>query len=96
MARRSSKARRHPKSRPQGIIDLNPRGFGFVKTAEGEFFIPASKTLGAFPGDLVEVARISSHKDSHKHQSIYISKTRRPTGRVTKILMRANETVFGH
>lgn len=97
MARRSSKARRHPKSRPQGVIELNPRGFGFVKTAEGEFFIPASKTLGAFPGDLVEVSRISSHKDSRKHHSDdFASKNRRPTGRVTKILMRANETIFGH
>lgn len=97
MARRSSKARRHPKSKPQGVIDLNARGFGFVKTAEGEFFIPASKTMGAFPGDLVEVSRVSSHKESHKHSaSDYVNKNKLPTGRVTKILMRAQDTVFGH
>ena len=41
MARRSSKARKHPKSHPQGILEVAPRGFGFVKTAEGEYFIPA-------------------------------------------------------
>ena len=53
MARRSSKARRHPKTKPQGILELSAQGFGFVKTAEGEFFVPASKVNGAFPGDLV-------------------------------------------
>ena len=56
MARRSSKARRTPKARPQGVIEFVAEGYGFVKTAEGEFFVPAAKTNGAFPGDLVEVA----------------------------------------
>lgn len=52
MARRSSKARKHPKSHPQGILEVAPRGFGFVKTAEGEYFIPANERNGAFPGTL--------------------------------------------
>ena len=60
MARKDSKARRHNTSRPQGIIELNPQGFGFVKTAEGDYFIPRSKTGGAFPGDLVEVSELPS------------------------------------
>ena len=46
MARRSSKARRRPKARPQGVLELHAQGFGFVKTAEGEYFIPASKVNG--------------------------------------------------
>ena len=91
MARRSSKARRAPKARPQGVLDLNPQGFGFVKTAEGEFFIPASKIGGAFPRDLVEVARVSSDSgDAHRRSS-----SRRPTGRVTKVLMRSRTTLIG-
>ncbi len=89
MARRSSKARRHPKARPQGILDLNEQGFGFVKTAEGEFFVPASKVNGAFPGDMVEIARLSG--DHHEKPLA----GRRPTARVTKVLLRARDTLIG-
>lgn len=92
MARRSSKARRHPKANPQGIIELNAQGFGFVKTAEGEFFIPAAKVHGAFPGDLVEVARLSS-RDSLDYDSLHGS--RRPTARVVKVIMRSRDTLIG-
>lgn len=92
MGRRSSKARRRPKARPQGVLELNAQGFGFVKTAEGEFFIPASKVNGAFPGDLVEIAPLSSH-DSKGHS--LPGSTRRPTGRVTKVLMRCRDTFIG-
>ena len=81
MARRSSKARRRPKARPQGVLELHAQGFGFVKTAEGEYFIPASKVNGAFPGDLVEVSRLSS-SDSRNYQG---HSSRRPTARVTKV-----------
>ncbi len=90
MARRSSKARRRPKARPQGILELNAQGFGFVKTAEGEFFVPASKTNGAFPDDLVEVAPMgSSHHDS------YSPRSRKPAARVLRVIMRARETLIG-
>lgn len=88
MARRSSKARRHPKTRPQGVLELNVQGFGFVKTAEGEFFVPASKVNGAFPGDMVEVARLSG--DHHEGLP-----GRRPSARVTKVLLRARDTLIG-
>ncbi len=91
MARRSSKARRRPKARPQGVLELNAQGFGFVKTAEGEFFIPASKVNGAFPGDLVEVSRLSS-SDSHNSHT---TPSRKPTARVTKVLMRSRDTFIG-
>ena len=91
MARRSSKARRRPKARPQGVLELHAQGFGFVKTAEGEYFIPASKVNGAFPGDLVEVSRLSS-SDSRNYQG---HSSRRPTARVTKVLMRCKDTFIG-
>ena len=90
MARRSSKARRRPKARPQGILELNAQGFGFVKTAEGEFFVPASKVNGAFPGDLVEVARMSSSgPDAHPPRN------HKPAARVLRVIMRARETLIG-
>ena len=91
MARRSSKARRRPKAKPQGILELNAQGFGFVKTAEGEFFIPASKVNGAFPGDLVEVSRLSGQSpDRH-----YADAARKPSARVARVIMRARDTLIG-
>lgn len=92
MARRSSKARRRPKARSQGVLELHAEGFGFVKTAEGEFFIPSSKINGAFPGDLVEVSPMSFHGNRPKRS--YIS-SRKPTARVTKVLMRSSDTLIG-
>lgn len=96
MARRSSKARKRPKARPQGILELTIRGFGFVKTSEGEFFIPASKVHGAFPGDLVEVSPLPS-RDSDRHSSSKhpSSSNRKKVGSISKVLMRSHETILG-
>jgi ribonuclease R len=41
---------------------MSAAGYGFVQTAEGEFFIPASGIRGAFDGDLVEVALLSGSR----------------------------------
>lgn len=92
MARRSSKARKVPRSRPRGILEITSRGFGFVKTAEGEFFIPSSKLYGAFPGDLVEVAPMSRRRDSHSKSAGLHYK---PTGRISKVVSRASDRVVG-
>lgn len=40
---------------PAGVIEVNRRGYAFVSTAEGDFFIPHGRTGGAFNGDLVAV-----------------------------------------
>lgn len=90
MARSSAKARRHPKARPQGVIDLSVRGYGFVKTAEGEFFVPASATNGAFPGDFVEVTPLSPDRSVQGAPG-----ARKPTARVSKVLMRVHDTLIG-
>ncbi len=63
MARQKRKSKKHstrkkPHSHPRGTFEANERGFGFVKTAEGEYFIPESKTRDAMDGDLVEIAPI--------------------------------------
>lgn len=52
---------------PQGIFEGHPRGYGFVKTAEGEYFIPASKSNGAFDGDMVEISQIGK-KDPRRNR----------------------------
>ncbi len=56
MARNRKHTRRRPKANPRGVVSVSAGGFGFVQTAEGEFFIPAASLGGAFDGDLVEVA----------------------------------------
>ena len=53
--------RRVARSRPRGIMQLNPEGYGFVRTSEGEFFVPHAKLGGAFDGDLVEVAPLPAN-----------------------------------
>ena len=94
MGRRDSKARKRPKARPQGVLEVTPRGFGFVKTAEGEFFIPASKMNGAFPGDLVEVSRIPN-QDSSELASFVDGSRQRPTGRIARVIMREQRSIVG-
>ncbi len=51
-----SSLRRHVQSNPTGIVRVTAAGYAFVRTPEGEFFVPASKLGGAFDGDTVEIA----------------------------------------
>ena len=46
MARKRSHTRRSPRSNPRGVLTVHGGGFGFVQTAEGAYFIPASKMAG--------------------------------------------------
>ncbi|MEG0844901.1 MAG: hypothetical protein RSF32_01460, partial [Raoultibacter sp.] len=59
MSRRHSKSRaktrRHARANPQGVLAVTSHGYGFVHTAEGEFYIPEAKMGAAFDGDRVEV-----------------------------------------
>lgn len=54
--KRKSAHRAKPSSRPRGIFEASGRGFGFVKTPEGEFFISAHDVRGAMDGDEVELS----------------------------------------
>ncbi len=89
---RRAKARRTPKAHPRGVLELTGAGYGFVQTAEGEFFIPSSKTADAFDGDFVEVARLSHGSQSQRSQAISGD---RPAGRIVRVLARAHETIVG-
>lgn len=55
MSRSRAHTRRTPRANPRGILVVHKSGYGFVQTAEGEYFIPRSKMAGAFDGDLVEL-----------------------------------------
>ena len=64
MARKRSHTRRSPRSNLRGVLTVHGGGFGFVQTAEGAYFVPASKMAGAFDGDLVEVAPLPAPTSS--------------------------------
>ncbi len=74
---------------------MSAAGYGFVQTAEGEFFVPASKMGGAFDGDMVEIAPTHvnpQHKQLHKAHGKQGDK---PSGRVVRVVNRAHESIVG-
>ena len=85
---RKSSARRTAKILPQGVLRVSGAGYGFVQTAEGEFFIPASKVADAFDGDVVEVTRIYDDDSSREREG-------RLRGRVVRVVGRSHETIVG-
>ena len=97
MGRKRKSTRRSPQARPRGILEVAPDGFCFVSTAEGEFFIPASKMGGAFDGDLVEIAPAKVNTSQQKTSSSGAKKQigLRPTARVLRVINRAHDTIIG-
>jgi ribonuclease R len=92
--------------RPTGIISIAAAGYGFVNTAEGEFFIPRSRLGGAMSGDTVEIAiNKNAHYNTNKygegdfghHGRKHSSRTQTENtrGRVTHILKRAQTQIVG-
>ncbi|WP_304426130.1 ribonuclease R [uncultured Adlercreutzia sp.] len=94
MARNRKHTRRRPKANPRGVVSVSAGGFGFVQTAEGEFFIPAASLGGAFDGDLVEVAplRGASRKGQGEGDGDLAG---RPAARVLSVIDRAHDTLVG-
>ena len=97
MARSRSHTRRAPRSMPRGTLVVHAEGYGFVRMAEGEYFIPSAKLGGAFDGDVVEIAPLSSAA-SKAHRSSGRDAMRtggRPAARVVRVVERAHETLIG-
>ena len=73
-------------------------GFGFVQTAEGEFFVPEAKMAGAFDGDLVEVAPLpvqnGRKKQPHERKGD-LRAGEKPAARVLRVVDRAHDTLVG-
>lgn len=89
MGRTRKHTRRRPRPNPHGVLVVHGGTFGFVRTAEGEFFIPESKMAGAFDGDLVEVAPLPNHGAQKGAEQ------ERPAARVLRVIDRAHDTVVG-
>lgn len=101
MGRKRSNTRRRPKSNPRGVLNVQMGGYGFVKTAEGDFFIPESKMGAAFDGDLVEIVPLPSRDRTHAQGGRKpagrngIPSGDQPAARVVAVLDRAHDTVIG-
>lgn len=97
MPRSKNHTRRVARSRPRGIMQLNPEGYGFVRTSEGEFFVPRAKFGGAFDGDLVEVAPLPANASKGRsHEGFGGGRYgHKPAARVVSVVERAHEVVVG-
>lgn len=89
MGRTRKHTRRRPRPNPHGVLVVHGGTFGFVRTAEGEYFIPESKMAGAFDGDLVEIAPLPA-RGAHTG-----APEERPAARVLRVIDRAHDTVVG-
>ena len=79
---------------------MHPAGYGFVLTAEGEFFIPAKHMKGAFDGDEVEVApmKVDPAKSKAAERDGGHDRDRaagRRDGKVVAVLTRAHTSIVG-
>lgn len=91
MARNRSHTRRAPRSNPRGVLDVRRGGYGFVQTAEGEYFIPASKMNGAFDGDTVVIAPVRERGQQGGEGSA----GRKRAARIVDIVQRAHTHLIG-
>lgn len=94
MAKRS-RTRRRPRSNPRGVLSVASDGYGFVRTAEGSLFVPASKMGGAFDGDLVEVVPTHVNPDRPQEGKAHNKVGNLPSARVVAVLQRAHELIVG-
>ena len=96
MSRNRKHTRRRPKANPRGVLTVSAGGFGFVQTAEGEYFIPASGLAGAFDGDLVEIAPLRAGASKGRRVANDDGDmTGRPAARVLSVVDRAHDTLVG-
>lgn len=94
MGRRRKGTRYTAFVRPRGTLSVKRGGYGFVQTAEGEFFIPAGKLNGAFDGDLVEITP-ARRSHPYKTPSKPMPNARRREARVSSVVERAHAHVVG-
>ena len=94
MGRSRSNTRRTASARPRGTLSLKRGGYGFVQTAEGEYFIPAGKVNGAFDGDLVEISPVHQEQ-SRKALAKAAKSTRKREARIVRVVERAHAEIVG-
>ena len=98
----NSRRRHTPGTGPVGAIDITRRGYAFVDTDEGSFFVPARRTNGAMPGDTVELAVSRNYGSSTGGSSrgggpggAGGSGERKRTASVARVIERASDRIVG-
>ncbi len=81
------KTRKPARSNPRGVVSISKAGYGFVRTPEGEFFIPASGLHSAADGDFVEI--------SPRHTRAQADHSERPQARIVSVIDRAKDVLVG-
>lgn len=94
MARNRSNTRATPHQYPRGVLSVMQGGYGFVQTAEGEYFVPADKMNGAFDGDVVEISPARQER-SRKALAEAAKGTRKREARVKRVVERAHAEIVG-
>lgn len=94
MSRNRSHTRRTARSNPRGRVDIRRGGYGFVATAEGEYFVPKKLMRGAFPGDLVEIAPINRSHGKRRGQPSQSGMKRE--ARVVAVIEHAHRELVGY
>lgn len=106
MSKQKHRSKKHsvrskPKASPRGVFEANPRGFGFVKTSEGEYFISAKNTRDAMDGDTVEISVFKTDKKNLSarskdgHRKGHSSNHKREEARVLRVVQRAHVDLIG-
>lgn len=96
MPRRRSHARRVPRSNPRGVLAVRKDGYGFVKTPEGDYFVPRAKMNGAADGDYVEVAALPRTRAARgAERDAPRDALGCPAARVVRVVDRAHDVVVG-
>jgi len=93
---RNKKRRSRQSDASVGAISVSRRGYGFVATPEGEYFIPRGNVHGAMDGDVVEVVRMRRLEERRRGQAKKAAEGRRDMlGSVKRVIERAHTTVVG-
>lgn len=90
---KKKKTRRKGKACPRGLLSVHRSGFGFVSTAEGDFFIHSNCMNGAFDGDLVELEPLPGRHDNEPRPNKRPQD--KPCAKVVRVIDRANDTLIG-
>ena len=80
---RKGPTRSHHGTQPSGILSITRRGYGFVETPEGEYYISPRHLRGAMHGDRVAVSPNRGGQGSRR------------SGRISHVIDRAQDTVIG-
>ena len=94
MGRSRSHTRGTAHAHPRGTLSIQRGGYGFVQTAEGEFFVPSAKLNGAFDGDVVEISPAHQER-SRKALARAAASKRKREARIVRVIERAHAELVG-